>query len=338
MGYKPKLEQFGSPAESGESIDSIKEIATEQQIEDREQRGKDKWISEAHNYQFDPDKEVDDELFNLKVRVNDRIWDIAGPGAIGVIAGPPKARKTAILSAMEAASITNKEVLGFSFDLNASIKPLTGMRRVMSVDTEQKESSFYKVKKNVVGVSDKVHIYDAYWLRSLYPKDRIKFIDANFGDPDKEKPKLLIIDVITDVMRDINDYIESQNTVEWLMKFAGKDTTVITTIHLSKQGMVNGHIGSALAKKLDFLLQIRQDDEDYNLSTCEFLLTRDCPRPPNFTIRQDPQTHRIYRPDLENLVGIESHSLGINKKITHSNVDLTFGSSTFVDTEEEIPF
>lgn len=331
------------------SIDDMAKSAENQHMVDRLRAEQDKWIKEGSEFSFDPSKTIEDEVFNLKVRSGGKLWDLAGPGAIGVIAGPAKARKTAILSAIEAAALSGKEVLGFGMNINIDNKGSSiNNGRILSIDTEQKESSFYKVKKRVWSIQqsdENFNIYDAFWLRTLYPEQRIKFIEAHFADPSKEKPRLLIIDVITDLMHDINDYVEGQRITEWLMKFAGKSTTVIVTIHLSKQGMVNGHIGSALSKKVDFMIEIRQDEEDQNMSVVKFPLTRDCPKPADFTIRQDHHPSRIYRPDLELIGGwkddeqeFKSFDLGHNIETKKDDASYIFNSFKTPSSDDDIPF
>lgn len=266
------------------TIDQFVEIAQEE---------RDKWLEKGKELRFDINDKVEEDVFILKVKSEDEVWDIAGPGAIGVIAGPPKSRKTAIISAIEASGLSGRDVLGFSLDINKG--------RILSIDTEQRKGSFAKVKRNVydwAGIKGGYNPpnYDTFWLRNLYPDERLKFTIAHaMSDP---KPKLLIIDIITDLMYDFNDHIKAQKLVEDVMKMAGKETLTLVTIHLGKGGLVLGHIGSALARKVDFLIEVTLDEDRYN-SIISNKLSRDVPLFPDFKIRQERHPNRIYRPDLE---------------------------------------
>lgn len=242
---------------------------------------------------FDINKHVEDEKHCLHVTSNREKWDIAGLGAIGVIAGPPKSRKTAIVSAITAAGLGKNNVLGFELDLDGG--------KILSFDTEQREGSFAKVNRNIYRWA---HIpngvnpdnYQSYHLRSLFPEERLEVI-GNLVI--KEKPALLIIDVISDLMYDFNDLVSSQKIVEEIMKLAGSKTLTLLTLHLGKGGLVLGHLGSALARKVDFLIEVTKNDDDYTESTVTCKLTRDVAMFPPFSIKQERTPPRIYRPDLE---------------------------------------
>lgn len=281
------------------------------------------WLSLGKDFKFDINKHVEEEKYILKVKSNDTVWDIAGAGALGVIAGPPKSRKTAILSAIEAAGVSpGKEVLGFTLDLNKN-------DRILSIDTEQREGSFAKVKRQVynwAGIHSNPPNYESYNLRTLYPKDRMEFIQSHVFHG--EKPKLLIIDVVTDLIYDFNDHVKSQQLVEDIMKMAGKDTLTLLSIHLGKAGLVLGHVGSALARKVDFMIEVRLD-EDYYQSTVECKLSRDVPMFPDFTIRQENQPRRIFRPDLEIGQGAWSQSINLTSNIQPNRIMVE---------EDDVPF
>ena len=252
------------------------------------------WRNWSKEFRFDITKNVADQIFSLKVRSGDRLWDLAGAGALGVIAGPPKSRKTAVTSAIEAAGLSGKEILGFQLDIADG--------RILTFDTEQKESSFSKVKKNVyawAGLTDNQERYEPYRLRTLYPAQRLECIKAHVFADDKPRAKLLVIDVVTDLLYGFNDEVKSQLLVEDIMKMAGDDTLTLLTIHLGKgNNQVLGHVGSALARKVDFMLEVKLE-EDYYQSTVSCRLSRDVPMFPEFSIRQEMSPNRIYRPDLE---------------------------------------
>lgn len=311
----------------GITVNDMVDIA----LEEREKQRL-KWIEHGKLIKFDINEHIEEEEFILKVRNHDQVWDIAGAGSIGVIAGPPKARKTAVLSAIEAAGLSGGEVLGFTLDLKGG--------RILSVDTEQKRGSWAKVRRNVykwakIPENKNPENYESYCLRSLYPEERLQFIQAHHGTG--SVPKLLVIDVITDLMYDFNDNVRSQKLVEDIMKLAGTETMTILTIHLGKGGLVLGHIGSALARKVDFLFEVTLDD-DYMASKVACKLTRDAPMFGEFMIRQDKHPPRIYRPDLENglIMGVSNMNFGGDHIPAQINTSIPAGY--VISDDEEIPF
>ncbi len=288
-------------------------------------------IERARNdFKFDINKHVEEEDFVLKVNSGGQIWDLAGLGAIGVIAGPPKSRKTAITSAITAAGLGGCEVLGFQLGIAGG--------HILNFDTEQREGSFAKVNRSIhkwakIGRGANPENYEAFQLRKLFPEQRLDLIRSLTL---ATNPKLLVIDVISDLMYDFNDNVGSQKIVEEIMKLAGTNTLTILTIHLGKGGLILGHLGSALSRKLDFLLQIEQSSEDWTESVVECKLTRDVPMFPKFNIKQESKPPRIYRPDLEINKGFGEIMEAAGQIIPISGMDLRVGVKGNVD--DNIPF
>lgn len=252
------------------------------------------WLKIGDTLSYDVNQDVGEQKFILHLNIEGEMWRLASPGGIGVIAGPPKARKTALISAIEAAGISRKQVLGVDLDLEGG--------KIMAFDTEQGIHSFSNVKRRVynwAGLTSNTERYKAYTLRTLYPQQKLEFIQAHVFSG--EKPKMVVIDVVTDILYGANDHDKSQLLVEEILKLAGKDTLTILSIHLTKEGKIYGHIGSALAKKVDFAIRIERDEEDKSKSvvTCDFV--RDGPDFPKFYLQQEGKSlsSRIFRPDLE---------------------------------------
>lgn len=286
------------------------------------------------NLKFNHNDEADEQKFVLSVKSSaNEAWDLAGLGAIGVISGPPKSRKTALVSAVVAASLSGKEVLGFKSDVKGPI---------LYLDTEQRRGSFNKVNKNIMnwaGIPAGItpERYHAYCLRDLMPNERLTLAKELCQEL---SPQILIIDIISDLMYDFNDLEQSNKLVEEIMKMAGKDTLTLLTLHLGKANMVLGHLGSALARKVDFLLEVRMDDIDYTESLVKCKLTRDTAMFPDFKIKQDKNPPRIYRPDLETIASWQPSTWGGDAPRVSDTVDeiMDIGIHTKVDTNEDIPF
>ena len=226
------MAQFGETNESGITIEQLINMTL---------------IERARNdFKFDINKHVEEEEFVLKVNSQGQIWDLAGLGAIGVIAGPPKSRKTAITSAITAAGLGGCEVLGFQLGIAGG--------HILNFDTEQREGSFAKVNRSIhkwakIGRGANPENYEAFQLRKLFPEQRLDLIRSLTL---ATNPKLLVIDVISDLMYDFNDNVGSQKIVEEIMKLAGTNTLTILTIHLGKGGLLSclilnfGNIGTSL--------------------------------------------------------------------------------------------
>lgn len=285
------------------------------------------------NLKFDHNDEADDQKFVLSViSPQKEEWDLAGLGAIGVISGPPKSRKTALVSAIVAASLSGKEVLGFRSQVKGPI---------LYLDTEQRRGSFNKVNKNIMnwaGIPSGVtpDRYHAYCLREQMPNERLSIAKELCQEI---HPQILIIDIISDLMFDFNDLEQSNKLVEEIMKMAGKDTLTLLTLHLGKANMVLGHLGSALARKVDFLLEVRMDEIDYTESLVKCKLTRDTAMFPDFKIKQDKNPPRIYRPDLETVASWNSGWGGDMPKVSDT-VDeiMDIGVNSRGDTNDDLPF
>lgn len=285
------------------------------------------------NLKFDHNDKVEEQEFVLSVKSPQReVWDLAGLGSIGVISGPPKSRKTALVSAIVAASLSGKEILGF----NSKVKG-----PILYLDTEQRRDSFNKVNKNIMnwaGIPSGVtpDRYHAYCLRDIMPNERLVFAKEMCQEL---SPQILIIDIISDLMYDFNDLEQSNKLVEEIMKMAGKDTLTLLTLHLGKANMVLGHLGSALARKVDFLLEVRMDEIDYTESLVKCKLTRDVAMFPDFKIKQDKNPPRIYRPDLE-VVNSWSNSWGGDAPKVSDTVDeiMDIGINSRGNTDDDLPF
>lgn len=264
------------------------------QFVDIAKKSREEWLKISQKLRFDINEHVEEEQYVLSVKSEGEYWNLAGLGAIGIIAGPPKSRKTVISSAIAAAGINGREVLGWKLDVKDG--------DILYFDTEQRQGSFAKVQRNVykwgkVPIGSNPEHYKAFFLRELYPDERLEMIKAHMDI--QPKPKLLVIDIITDLMYDFNDLVKSQRLVEDIMKLAGRETLTILSMHLGKGGLILGHLGSAFARKVDFLLEVTLDEEDKTKSWVECKLTRDVPMFPKFAIQQERHPERIFRPDLE---------------------------------------
>lgn len=275
-------------------------------------------LAEYKKTKFDINEHVEEEKYCLSVTVGGEKFDIAGLGAIGVIAGPIKSRKTAVMSAIEAAGLGKKRILGFDLLIDGDI---------LKNDTEQRKGSFAKVNKQIykwAGVPAGINPvnYHAYRLRDFYPKERVGIIKEQLEE--HKNVSLLVIDGILDLMVNFNDEVKSQEIVEEIMKFAQPHILTLLVMHYGKTGLTLGHLGSALERKLDFLIETKISEDDWRESIVSCKLTRDVPKFPDFTIRQEGG--RIYRPDDE--VGMWAN--------TESN--LIIGSSHQPDDGSDVPF
>ena len=100
--------------------------------------------------------------------------------------------------------------------------------------------------------------YHTFGLRSINHKTRIEFIEYYLSQK-IERPSLVIIDGIADLVSDSNNISESNEVVQQLMEWSAKyKCHIINVIHQSfgSQKLGTGHLGSFLEKKAETVIQL----------------------------------------------------------------------------------
>lgn len=253
---------------------------------------------------FNPEIEVLEETPVLWVESNNTKYELCTPGAMGIIVGKAKSRKTVICQAITSCIIGPKRVLGFTSTLQD--------KNVLYFDTEQKKGTFWNSQRKVLydaGINYRTPNYKAILLREYGYKERLEIIKDSIMLQELigRKPDVIFIDGLLDLVKDANDNVETGQLVEALMHIAAKGITLIMVIHLSNVGTIYGHLGSIMARKVDFAIEVELKIEEgaknkntspYSTVSCK--LTRDTVPFDDFEIYQD-KSKKVTRPDLMDL-------------------------------------
>lgn len=223
----------------------------------------------------------------------------ASKGNIVVIGGKKKAGKSALVSALLGASMAGKpeECLGFS------CLPNSKGYAVIHVDTEQSLADHAKLARRSLrnaALSKEPDWFASYPLiqasRARRKQDLImlpQVLSQRHGGI-----HMIVLDGITDIVRNPNDLEESGSTVEMLSNIATSyDCLVVVVIHIdtaSESNKLRGHLGSELERKAEAIMTVQQQ-RDHKLNrlvrTFSFPFLRSDPISGDFEFDYDPGTY-----------------------------------------------
>lgn len=132
--------------------------------------------------------------------------------------------------------------------------------QVLFFDTEQGKSHVWQIRKKIATLSGQ-HT-PIFFLRGMAPADRRQFIVQTVSKwPDK--PQVVIIDGIRDLMMNINDIEETTEVVVWLEALIkNHDVAILNVLHLNKtDNNARGHIGTELANKAFMTIEVEKDHQ-----------------------------------------------------------------------------
>ena len=182
---------------------------------------------------------------------------IASEGNISAVVGAAKSKKTFLCTALVGALLRqNGESL---FGINPkNIK-------VLWVDTEQAASHAQRVVKRIYHLAgwDEERSYEnlrTLSLREIEPKERYNLM----CDAIKLfKPKLVIVDGISDLMYNSNCIEESDSIVGELMALSTKyNCHIMSVLHSNPNSdKARGHIGSTLQRKVETMIYVHKLNE-----------------------------------------------------------------------------
>jgi len=185
------------------------------------------------------------------------------------ITGLPKSYKTTFAFHFIASALTNKNI----FDISVKIDPAD---KLILVDTETGVHEFSKQVKNLKRTIEKNNLptnFSAHLFRKYEPETIINSIEYLIVN---EKPKILFIDNLTELVINPNDMIESKKIIQFLKRMTSEHNLVIVTLlHLGKSNPNNslGNLGSYAARGCQSELKVSYDKET-NLTTLEPILMR----------------------------------------------------------------
>ena len=158
---------------------------------------------------------------------------------------------------------------------------------VLYIDTEQGK---YHVQAAIKRICEQINEPEpqnlhAYFLRSLTPGERLKFIEAEiYSNP---KIGFVIIDGIKDLVTSINDEEQATNIASKLLKWTEeRNIHIVTVLHQNKSDAnARGHIGTELINKAETVLEVAKSDTEPKISIVTALQCRNIePEPFAFEI------------------------------------------------------
>jgi hypothetical protein len=167
-------------------------------------------------------------------------------GELVAVTGKAKSGKT-YLNSLLMAACAGEGRLGLS---RMSDKPL----RVVWIDTEQSEDTTCEILRDriaaMTGVLPDENLFHVFNLRKIKWQDRMLLVLSAIAIC---QPDLVIFDGIRDVVGDINDYTEAQNTIGQLLNIASEyHPCIVCVLHQNKaveDKTLRGALGTELQNK-----------------------------------------------------------------------------------------
>lgn len=153
-----------------------------------------------------------------------------------------------------------------------SVKPMQDRYKILLFDTEQSQVSLKKCCQralNFAGLpSDKNNEHFLpFFMRPLSIEERRKVIaDA----VDAEKPDIVFIDGVRDLLQDFNSLDQSNDLIQWLLSLTAEyGCTIVSVLHQNKSkddGNMRGHLGTELLNKLTDCFEVSKKDGKFIVS------------------------------------------------------------------------
>jgi hypothetical protein len=204
---------------------------------------------------FDILAPIKEEHATLTLDNEGKIWKLGGFGMIGAVVGAQKAGKSVVASCIVASALADGDrKLGFGMEMRG--------KNIAFFDTEQSGFFYKKTQERIhhlAGIYSNRDYYEAYHLRRLNPRDRVRAIGAMLAG--RKDLGLVVIDGIVDLCDNFNDETASARTMEHLMRWSDETGALfLTVLHLTKsEGFMRGHLGTALQNKYDFGIEVLRD-------------------------------------------------------------------------------
>jgi len=184
------------------------------------------------------------------------------------INGLPKSRKTTFANYFIASGITGRSF--FDIQVNIQID-----EKIILFDTEQSIFDFsrqIKTLKNAIQSDNLPDNFSAYLFRKYEPKD---ILNTMYLIIKEQKPKLIIIDNLTELVINPNDMAEAKAVIQFLKKITAEfNLTCICLLHLNKNNMLSiGNLGSMADRGAQSVLKVTHD-KDSGASTLEPVFLR----------------------------------------------------------------
>lgn len=166
-------------------------------------------------------------------------------GTIGVINGNANAGKSTMLTPLITSALNAREFEGWYFDIKGE---------VYHINTEDSEFILEESKAQILEHTDKENV-DKYHLFNITDLDspEKKFKKVLEIIDDAEDYSLVLLDILSDVSKDINDISSANNIISKLAsKVKAKNLILIVCNHLNNAGTTKGFIGKRFYEKASF--------------------------------------------------------------------------------------
>ena len=153
-----------------------------------------------------------------------------------------------------------------------SVKPLQDRYKILLFDTEQSQASLKKCCQRALKFAglptDKNNdCFLPFFMRPLSIEERRKVIaDA----VEAEKPDIVFIDGVRDLLQDFNSLDQSNDLIQWLLSLTAEHgCTIVSVLHQNKakdDGNMRGHLGTELLNKLTDCFEVLKQNEKFIVS------------------------------------------------------------------------
>ena len=193
---------------------------------------------------------------------------IATEGNFITISGQPKSRKTTFAFFMIASGLLQKSIFNIQLNLNADEK-------IILIDTEQSIFDFarqIKILKFTLKCKKLPLNFSAYLFRQYEPDQIIEAITLIM---ERDRPKVLILDNLTELVINPNDIPESKKIIQFLKRITAQyNCCIITLLHNSKStNNTLGNLGSYADRGAQSTLRATID-KDTDIFTLEPVFMR----------------------------------------------------------------
>ena len=155
----------------------------------------------------------------------------------------------------------------------AGIKPLLSDYKILLFDTEQSQASLKKCCQRALDFANlpkdsNDNRFLPFFLRPLSIEERRKTMEDAIS---AEKPAIVFIDGIRDLLQDFNSLEQSNELIQWLLSLTAEhDCTIVSVLHQNKSkedGNMRGHLGTELLNKLADCFEVSKKNGKF-LVTC----------------------------------------------------------------------
>ncbi|HIX87182.1 MAG TPA: helicase RepA family protein [Candidatus Parabacteroides intestinigallinarum] len=153
-----------------------------------------------------------------------------------------------------------------------SVKPMQDHYKILLFDTEQSQVSLKKCCQRALKFAglptDKNDDrFLPFFMRPLSIEERRKVIDDAV---EAEKPDIVFIDGVRDLLQDFNSLDQSNDLIQWLLSLTAEHgCTIVSVLHQNKSkddGNMRGHLGSELLNKLTDCFEVSKKDGKFLVS------------------------------------------------------------------------